>query len=531
MAPEQHTDAKNADHRADIYSLGVMLYEMLVGELPVGTFEPPSRKRPGLDRRLDAIVSRCLKPAPADRYQKVSELIAELEPLLTIDSHLTQPVKAGRLARTWNRVMGGVRVAARTAEVAVVLTALGVLGVTALRLSYPAAPKLPLSEALTLEPSGKGTVTPPGRIDDGAEGHRVLVGEGPDAVPMVSWGRPARFSPEAPGVLSFGPVEWPLASLPEPRGAFGRVKVDLDPSGDWMRLSVELKVREAAIGPVGRLKRAALGGTQESRGVLALVGEPGRYVAVVLSGAGAPVALEWALQDRRGTMLGPASPDGGVQLSLVVNEEGVVRAFVGAVNDRRAVGEPVVLGRGWKRYFGKTPNAVLACVDGDCEARQLQLLTPAAKSFRRAAPPAESVAAATPAAEASAVAAPQPPAAAPGAVTPASTEVASKPEEGAAPAPNEGTAPTAAAAPGQVVPASAAPKPAEALPAGTQRPAPSPVAPKPLVKQAVVQPAGVKPVAAKTALPVSKPVAAKAPVMQAKKPAPVKPAPAPVKKR
>jgi serine/threonine protein kinase len=62
--------------------LGVMLYELLTGELPLGQFDPPSVKKPGIDKRLDAIVSRCLKPAPEDRYPSVGAFLQELELLV-----------------------------------------------------------------------------------------------------------------------------------------------------------------------------------------------------------------------------------------------------------------------------------------------------------------------------------------------------------------------------------------------------------------------------------------------------------------
>jgi serine/threonine protein kinase len=556
MAPEQRTDAKNADHRADIYSLGVMLYELLVGELPLGTFEPPSRKKPGLDRRLDAIVSRCLKPSPADRYQKVSELIAELEPLLPIHSHLTQPPKVSPLARAWNKAVRSLRVAARTVEVAVVASAVGVLGITALRLSNPGPPKLPLSEALTLELAEQGALTPPGRIAHAPDGQHVSLGEGPDTLPLMAWGRRVHF--EA-GALSFAPVQWPLASLspPAPQDSFGRVKLDLDHGGQAVRLKAELKVRQSEQGALGRLKRAALGVAQEPRGALALVGEPGRYVAVVLSGAGEPIALEWALQDRRGTMLGAPSPASGTsRLELEVDAQGALRAFVGAGEDRRELGEPVLLGADWKRYFGKTPDAVLACVEGDCEARALELEAPRAPAVAAAPPavlsPSPEVPTVPPSTAQTAVTAPPtspalvvPPALgvvpASGGLPPNAGAVA--PAAGTTPPPTSGAVPPAAVAPASTPPASNPAAVAPASPEPAPKPAAPVTAPKPSQPAVAPKPAAAKPAvhtpAVKPAAPVQKPVAAKAPVAPvAKKPAPasapvrapVKPAPAPLKK-
>jgi predicted Ser/Thr protein kinase len=80
MAPEQLHRPLEVDHRADIYSLGVVFYEVLTGELPIGRFDPPSRKV-RVDVRLDEIVLRTLEREPDRRYQAVSDLGADVESL------------------------------------------------------------------------------------------------------------------------------------------------------------------------------------------------------------------------------------------------------------------------------------------------------------------------------------------------------------------------------------------------------------------------------------------------------------------
>ncbi|HVM51287.1 MAG TPA: protein kinase [Candidatus Acidoferrum sp.] len=78
MAPEQIEHPQEVDHRADIYSLGVVFYEMLTGELPVGKFQPPSQKV-HVDVRLDEVVLRTLEKEPERRYQQASDVKTRVE--------------------------------------------------------------------------------------------------------------------------------------------------------------------------------------------------------------------------------------------------------------------------------------------------------------------------------------------------------------------------------------------------------------------------------------------------------------------
>jgi serine/threonine protein kinase len=81
MAPEQMKRTHSVDHRADIYSLGVVLYEMLTGELPLGRFAPPSHKA-AVDERVDHVVLRALAREPAERYQDAEALKRDVAAVL-----------------------------------------------------------------------------------------------------------------------------------------------------------------------------------------------------------------------------------------------------------------------------------------------------------------------------------------------------------------------------------------------------------------------------------------------------------------
>jgi serine/threonine protein kinase len=89
MAPEQVRDSKHVDVRADIYSLGVILFQMVCGELPfIGrTFEefgmlhtrtsPPIQKI--ADQRIRKVIERCLRKNPEDRYPTFDDLRGRLK--------------------------------------------------------------------------------------------------------------------------------------------------------------------------------------------------------------------------------------------------------------------------------------------------------------------------------------------------------------------------------------------------------------------------------------------------------------------
>jgi serine/threonine protein kinase/biopolymer transport protein ExbD len=78
MSPEQMERPQDVDHRADIYALGVVFYQMLTGELPGKRIEPPSKKV-SIDVRLDEVVLRALEKKPELRYQQASVLKTQVE--------------------------------------------------------------------------------------------------------------------------------------------------------------------------------------------------------------------------------------------------------------------------------------------------------------------------------------------------------------------------------------------------------------------------------------------------------------------
>ena len=93
MAPEQIDHPSDVDHRADIYALGVVLYQMLTGELPGKDLQAPSRKLQ-IDVRFDEIVLKALEKNPELRYQTAGILKTQLETIVCEPGSATAPPAA-----------------------------------------------------------------------------------------------------------------------------------------------------------------------------------------------------------------------------------------------------------------------------------------------------------------------------------------------------------------------------------------------------------------------------------------------------
>ena len=81
MAPEQSL-GREVDARADIYSVGVVLYQMLVGHIPMGWFPFPGELFDEIPETIDSVIKRCLQPRPEDRYADARSLAGAVAEVL-----------------------------------------------------------------------------------------------------------------------------------------------------------------------------------------------------------------------------------------------------------------------------------------------------------------------------------------------------------------------------------------------------------------------------------------------------------------
>jgi serine/threonine-protein kinase len=146
MAPEQAAADPHADHRADIYAVGAMAYEMLTGRaaftgptpqavLAAQLTETPTavtKIRPSVPPALEALVMRCLEKRPADRWQSAEELLQRLETVTSGDA--TAATRPAVMAERSPVISSRLRVTA-----AALLLALTGIGAWSVLRSRPAA--------------------------------------------------------------------------------------------------------------------------------------------------------------------------------------------------------------------------------------------------------------------------------------------------------------------------------------------------------------------------------------------------------
>ncbi len=116
MAPEQRDTPGDIDHRADIYSLGVVFYELLTGELPIGKFAPPSAIS-AADPRVDAIVQQALEKERDRRQHCASEVKTQVEAVAADRSQDSPPTKTAGTAVAPNRQGSSVKTHTQIAAV------------------------------------------------------------------------------------------------------------------------------------------------------------------------------------------------------------------------------------------------------------------------------------------------------------------------------------------------------------------------------------------------------------------------------
>jgi len=133
MAPEQIENAGGVDHRADVYAVGVLFYELLTGELPIGRFPLPSER--ALDRRFDDIVLHALEKEPTRRYQRVHDLKTDVDAMSSASAVIATASSAGVAPRA-AAPSGTYVYAGRSVGVAYVLWLLMLFGVGGIHRFY-----------------------------------------------------------------------------------------------------------------------------------------------------------------------------------------------------------------------------------------------------------------------------------------------------------------------------------------------------------------------------------------------------------
>jgi hypothetical protein len=359
MAPEQAVDARSVGPRADVYSLGVMLYELLTGELPVGTFTMPSVKKPGLDKRLDGIVTRCLKPAPEDRYPSARALLDDLEKLVSITTSFPTHSRETRVQRLVRRAKEISARVGRAVGGALVAAAVVIIGAVFLR-ARESDRQLSAGTELMTEFGVKTPLTSMGRADKVTR--EVSLGAGPDSLSVLALGRAPR--------VDKGTLRYDVAG----ELSAGRAVLDVEVPGNGFAFSATVDTAPTPPSALEPLYSLFRGPRHDARSALMVLGDHGRFVALVISGGGADPVLEWSLGDKRGLLRVPLpTATTGQPLALRLDPEtGELFAVIGAGRDARALGDGLRLGTAWRDVL-ESPRMAVGCLEGTCAFSDLRL--------------------------------------------------------------------------------------------------------------------------------------------------------------
>jgi tetratricopeptide (TPR) repeat protein len=256
MSPEQAAADKHIDHRADIYAVGALAYELLTGRPPfTGTTlqeilsaqltrapEPVTRYRESVPPALEQLVMKCLEKKPADRWQSAEELLPQLEALFAPSGGVTPTgtMPVDRVAKRRWMMVGGAVGAVAVIAVIVVMAALPRGGGVALDPNHVVVAEF---RNATGDPS----------LDLVGErvGHWITQGIQQAAIPVTPWDQALQSWEYVQTETEAGRVRDPVGALAEETGA-GTVVSGAVYLVEGDSLEIQMNVTDAARGrPLG----------------------------------------------------------------------------------------------------------------------------------------------------------------------------------------------------------------------------------------------------------------------------------------